>query len=83
MPSEDSGAPFEGIAQGLRAHYQDMLEAPLPPLILQLLRQLRDKTEPETDTGEEGGSRPDGPAPQRKRADLFLPGAREEWWRQP
>lgn len=72
MASGDIDLP-QVLADELRRLFQADVEAPLPPLILQLLRQLHEKTKtPEDDDDPE--------PPRRRRADLFLPGARSQWW---
>jgi hypothetical protein len=70
MPPRDFDLP-SSIAEPLRELFKESVEAPLPPLILQLMRRLHEQT----------GSPDDPPSepPRRMRADLFLPGARAQW----
>jgi hypothetical protein len=64
----------KAIGDGLVAAFQEMVEQPLPPLILQLLRQLNEKT-----VGDDATAQAERPS--RMKADLFLPGARSDPWR--
>jgi hypothetical protein len=64
------------IGEALAARFQEVVEQPLPPLILQLLRKLREKA-----GGEEGTDAEPAERPRRMKADLFLPGARSDPWR--
>jgi hypothetical protein len=67
-----SGDPLlsKAIGEMLIERYRELVEQPLPPLILQLLRQLHAKTE----RGEDDDALTE--EPRRMRADLFLPDAR-------
>jgi hypothetical protein len=61
----------KAIGEMLARQYQELVEQPLPPLILQLLRKLRSAEADEDDAPAE--------RPRPMKADLFLPdGAAED-----
>jgi hypothetical protein len=61
-----SDIALQAIGEMLIQAFEDTVEQPLPPLILQLMLQLHEMT---------GGDEDDAPetCPQPKKADLFLP----------
>ena len=61
----DRGIALEAIGEMLIEMFQDTVSQPLPPLILQLTRQLHERTGGDADDEEDAPLRP-------KRADLFI-----------
>jgi hypothetical protein len=62
---------LDAIGQKLIEMFQATVEQPLPPLILQLTRQLHEMTGGDEDAPDE--------RPRPKKADLFLPGTGFGW----
>jgi len=64
--ASDYGDLPKAIGEALAARFQEVVEQPLPPLILQLLRKLGEKAGSDEGIGTETAERP-----RRLKVDLF------------